>query len=303
MQLCVRECTRPQCSAQACTVSGVNSLHLELCLAAAAVATLLFHAVAILLIDPFGVVESVVEPAMGSIDWKKCYWCDYWVRFPYLYDFPWGDFGAVCDWCDTIMCEDEDISQHPQWHWWCRRNKRTSLYLDLQRAGFVSEVAWNIVLYTTPPLTLPPPPPQPAAFHNLQTSLSRGVSQPPDSFDNPFGPWSYDALQWAYCHDDHPANYMGYPPIRGEPADAEPNEHGDEPRVFHVHHHINADVPDFSSEGMRHIPLKIIQYTGYRFHQCGKCINAFARVCKSIHRWFYSTYDLPDLQDPLPQRR
>ena len=65
---------------------------------------------------------------------------------------------------------------------------------------------------------------------SLQTSQSRGVSQHANSFDNPFGPWSYDALAWAYCHDDHPANYMGYPPRRGEPADAEPNEHGDESR-------------------------------------------------------------------------
>ena len=26
-------------------------------------------------------------------------------------------------------------------------------------------------------------------------------------------------------------------------------------------------------------------------HQCGKCINAFARTCKAVHRWFYFHFD------------
>ena len=49
-----------------------------------------------------------------------------------------------------------------------------------------------------------------------------------------------------------------------------------------------------ASEGLRHIPLHIWQYLGSPEHRCRLCFNNIARTCKSVHRWFYSTFDEPE---------
>ena len=38
---------------------------------------------------------------MGSLDWAPCHFCDYGVKHPYMIDFPDGEFGPVCEWCET----------------------------------------------------------------------------------------------------------------------------------------------------------------------------------------------------------
>ena len=43
-----------------------------------------------------------LRTSMGSLDWARCYWCDYWVRNPYMYDWPWGDYGPMCEWCECL---------------------------------------------------------------------------------------------------------------------------------------------------------------------------------------------------------
>ena len=86
---------------------------------------------------------------MGSLDWMRCYWCDYWVDHPYIYDFFWDDYGALCDWCMEISTDE---ALHPDYHWWCRQpNRRGDLYYVLQEAGFDSTVAWLIVAFAVAP--------------------------------------------------------------------------------------------------------------------------------------------------------
>ena len=94
-----------------------------------------------------------LRTSMGSLDWARCYWCDYWVRNPYMYDWPWGDYGPMCEWCECLQRLDADWMQHPDWHWWCRRpNPRMRLFLELCQGGFPPSVAWDITLYSLDPV-------------------------------------------------------------------------------------------------------------------------------------------------------
>ena len=45
---------------------------------------------------------------MGSLDWAVCYWCDYWVERPYMFDLWQAHHGAICDWCFPILFDQVD---------------------------------------------------------------------------------------------------------------------------------------------------------------------------------------------------
>ena len=48
-----------------------------------------------------------VYQAMGSLDWKECEYCEYWVFHPYLLD---PDGMALCPWCWDFILEDGGIA-------------------------------------------------------------------------------------------------------------------------------------------------------------------------------------------------
>ena len=48
----------------------------------------------------------------------------------------------------------------------------------------------------------------------------------------------------------------------------------------------------FAAEGLRHIPLELLRSLGTPEHNCLRCVNALAGTCKSIHRWFFTKFDL-----------
>ena len=56
------------------------------------------------------------------------------------------------------------------------------------------------------------------------------------------------------------------------------------------------------AEGLRHIMLQILLSVGRPKHRCDRCINALARTCKSIHRWFYTKFDSWKELEELMQR-
>ena len=56
------------------------------------------------------------------------------------------------------------------------------------------------------------------------------------------------------------------------------------------------------AEGLRHIMLQILLSVGRPKHRCDRCINALARTCKSIHRWFYTKFDLLEELEERMQR-
>ena len=51
---------------------------------------------------------------MGSLDWKGCEYCEYWVFHPYLRD---PDGIALCAWCWDF--EEEGGILESEEHWWC----------------------------------------------------------------------------------------------------------------------------------------------------------------------------------------
>ena len=71
------------------------------------------------------------------------------------------------------------------------------------------------------------------------------------------------------------------------------------PEVIHSHE-ANArhtQPPDFSSEGLRHIPGLIGKFTGSATHSCLLCTNAYANTCKTVHAWWYSLFDNDNQDD------
>ncbi len=48
--------------------------------------------------------------------------------------------------------------------------------------------------------------------------------------------------------------------------------------------------------------LQILLSVGRPKHRCDRCINALARTCKSIHRWFYTKFDSWKELEELMQR-
>ena len=47
-----------------------------------------------------------------------------------------------------------------------------------------------------------------------------------------------------------------------------------------------------AAEGLRHVAVEILRSVGTPEHRCPRCINALAGTCKSIHRWYFTKFDL-----------
>ena len=82
------------------------------------------------------------------------------------------------------------------------------------------------------------------------------------------------------------------PKVETEPMSAPSGTDGDkkDPR------RAKASLPELGSEGLRHIPnLILYSFMGSPEHQCPECRNKLALTSKTVHRWFYFTFDEPQL--------
>ena len=69
------------------------------------------------------IIATLLHQAMGSIDWKECNYCEYWVHNPYLFD---PDGYALCPWCWRFLIEDGGEEESEE-HWWCFYQQRPQL--------------------------------------------------------------------------------------------------------------------------------------------------------------------------------
>ena len=52
-----------------------------------------------------------------------------------------------------------------------------------------------------------------------------------------------------------------------------------------------SQLPDFSGEALRHIPVLTVNFAGCLWYRDPTGISAFCCSCKDAHRWYYSTFD------------
>ena len=64
---------------------------------------------------------------MGSVDWAKCAYCEYWVKQPYLYD---PDGHALCGWCENYLLEGG--SPNSANHWWSTIQTTSATLINLR---------------------------------------------------------------------------------------------------------------------------------------------------------------------------
>jgi hypothetical protein len=89
---------------------------------------------------------------MGSCDWAMCHWCEYWVSEPYMHDFEDGNFGALCEWCESFWVKG--MVPMGSTHWWCTIPNERSVVLEVlhkRKAALPEAVLWHIALFATHP--------------------------------------------------------------------------------------------------------------------------------------------------------
>ena len=91
---------------------------------------------------------------MGSIEWKKCLYCDYWAFRPYLHD-PHGH--AECGWCWDYL----DEGGLPNGQWWgtyqttmqTKSDALINLNMLPQQIASLRDVVEHIVSYMVKPIS------------------------------------------------------------------------------------------------------------------------------------------------------